>query len=432
MPKVVIGLDVGDCLSRRDVPEASGDRCYPATTEGAYAFLVLFVAEHGPDSVHLISRTNTANWYSWCGNTCIEHWVVRFAKQLGLLELGVPEDHIHLTRHRTGKRGKGPVAKRLGLTHMVDNDLECLWSTLYDPCGNASDTMEKVIQFTGLSPRCIGWPPDGANRLVTLRTWHDVAKHFNLPCTDTVWEGLCKRGPPHCPPIQAPAAECVRLVMAAGAPAPGLHDTGETGSPPQTGSPRPSVGRCSLGQSSASQHAPSAVQDQIATLTANVIELKEQIANLTAMHEQTASTASTAQKAAAAAQATATQWAAQLKGAETQTVSKASATDDEELPPRRGAAASSSSGAAPPEPPPWSHWKSAATQGRAWLARKARRAELHSQGFLPSRGSSTRTEMCGMCWKNQPGKYCELNLCRVCCTWKRRNTGDACEQHDWQ
>eukprot|EP00972_Heterocapsa_arctica_P072647 10726028-Heterocapsa_arctica.AAC.1 len=32
--------------------------------------------------------------------------------------------------------------------------------------------------------------------------------------------------------------------------------------------------------------------------------------------------------------------------------------------------------------PPWSHWKAAQIQGRGWLDKKARRAELHSHGIL--------------------------------------------------
>jgi hypothetical protein len=190
---VVLGLDIGDCLSRRDVPSADGDLCYRSAAEGAYAFLVLFTAKYGAE-------------------------VVRFAKQFGLPACGVPDSHIHVvTSQKSVKYGKGPIAKDLGLTHMVD-DMECLWSALFDPVFNASDTLEQVIQFTSLQPRRPlpnnirgTWPQDAQHRLVRLRTWHDVAKYFDLTCTSELWESISRRGPPHCPPMRPTSKEMVKL-----------------------------------------------------------------------------------------------------------------------------------------------------------------------------------------------------------------------------
>ena len=39
--------------------------------------------------------------------------------------------------HRIGRGGKGEAAKRLQLTHLVDDSLDCLWSILQDDYGNA-------------------------------------------------------------------------------------------------------------------------------------------------------------------------------------------------------------------------------------------------------------------------------------------------------
>ena len=54
------------------------------------------------------------------------------------------------TKGKSGNIGKGPVAQDLRLTHMVDNYKECLWGVMCDPCGNAMNTLHKVILFTGL------------------------------------------------------------------------------------------------------------------------------------------------------------------------------------------------------------------------------------------------------------------------------------------
>ena len=61
--------------------------------------------------------------------------------------LGIPDEQIHLTSQQSGSDGKGPVAERLGITHMVDNDCECLSSVL-----QCAQTMKMCILFTGLNP----------------------------------------------------------------------------------------------------------------------------------------------------------------------------------------------------------------------------------------------------------------------------------------
>ena len=203
--------------------------------------MVLLMAKHGADSVHLISKTSSGLRHSWRKGTCIDAWVVRFGKQCG-----VSEDHIHVTKHKSGKHGKGPVAEHLGLTHMVDNDMECLWSVMFDPEGNASDTVEQVIQLTGLKPRDIAWPRSARDSLAKLHTWQDVAMRFDLPCHSELWESISIRGPPRRPPMQRRAAEI--LVAPTGLPpgppppppprqAPASNAKGVE--PPQTWSPFP-------------------------------------------------------------------------------------------------------------------------------------------------------------------------------------------------
>ena len=196
---LVLGLEIGDCLSRRDVKKRDGDQCWLSAAKGAYAFLVLFVAEYGPESLHVISKTSRGTWHSTHAGRQVEAWVVRFAKQFGLSRCGVPDTHIHVTSQKSGFHGKGPVAERLQLTHMVDNDRECLWSVLCDPFGNASATLVQCIQFTGLRRRDIRWPPGAYGMLTELEKWYDVARYFKLPGVE-FWDAISLQGPPYRPP----------------------------------------------------------------------------------------------------------------------------------------------------------------------------------------------------------------------------------------
>ncbi len=438
---MVLGLDIGDCLSRRDVPSADGDLCYRSAAKGAYAFLVLFTAKYGADSVHLISKTNSGQWYSWRGDTRVEAWVVRFAKQFGLPECGVPEDHIHVTKHKSGKYGKGLVAKDLGLTHMVDNDMECLWSVLFDPVGNASDTLEQVIQFTSLQPRALPnrgtWPQDAQHRMVRLHTWHDVAMYFDLTRHPRdLWDTISRHGPPHCPPMRPTSKEMVKLarILAASAgAAAALADDDDA--PPPASSPAPASKakwggifaprrpgrRAATATSAEPPPSDNNLDDEdsgvlaakkIAALAAEVSALKDEMKRTTL----TAEAAAIKAEAVAVAVADAAQRSSGAGSSRDPAPSAA--------PPRPKAA-----GAAQ-EDPSWAHWRSAAIHGRSWLNKKARRAELHSKGILPSRGASTRTVQRSMCLRNQPGTYCDLQLCGICCQMRRRNTDDGYWQHD--
>ena len=55
-------------------------------------------------------------------------------------------ENVVLCKHRIGPNGKGRAASALGLTHFVDNDMDCLWSCCQDKAGNCRDTLE---QHTG-------------------------------------------------------------------------------------------------------------------------------------------------------------------------------------------------------------------------------------------------------------------------------------------
>ena len=49
---------------------------------------------------------------------------------------------VVLCKWAYGREGKGQAASALGLSHFVDNDMDCLWSLCRDPHGNVRDRME--------------------------------------------------------------------------------------------------------------------------------------------------------------------------------------------------------------------------------------------------------------------------------------------------
>ena len=80
-----------------------------------------------------------------CVSQQVEHWVVRLIRHCGLCHLGWNADaNMFVCTQTFGNDGKGATAHRngLGLTHMVDNHLECLWSVVADHHGNQSATLE--------------------------------------------------------------------------------------------------------------------------------------------------------------------------------------------------------------------------------------------------------------------------------------------------
>ena len=75
----------------------------------------------------------------------VEAWVVRFMRFCGLSRLGWDVDtQLHLTTETHGWNGKGKASVGLELTHMIDNECDCLWSVLADPHGNCGETMQVI------------------------------------------------------------------------------------------------------------------------------------------------------------------------------------------------------------------------------------------------------------------------------------------------
>ena len=183
MPPVV-AIDVGDVASKQTDEKVEGNQMYTAVEDGFWAFAVLFAAEFGLQNMHFISRTTRGTWHSHHGRLGrVEAWVVRLIRSTGLLEMGMPEENIHLTPQKSGPNGKGVASRDLQLTHMIDNDLECLWSVLNDRAGNSGLSIRRrngrVIQYMGLRPvDSRWWRDEDDDWLERCDSWFQVAGAF--------------------------------------------------------------------------------------------------------------------------------------------------------------------------------------------------------------------------------------------------------------
>jgi hypothetical protein len=130
---VTVGFDVGNVLSAPNTGDKlDGDLIYRAMTNGAYACFLLCVAVFGAANCGVVSRTNTGKWYSQWGGKCVEHWVVRFLRQAGCFQMGMPEDNVKFVTEYDGAYGKGPKIAELRFTHFIDDHRRCGIAALTD------------------------------------------------------------------------------------------------------------------------------------------------------------------------------------------------------------------------------------------------------------------------------------------------------------
>ena len=72
-----------------------------AVDYGFTAFAMLWKKTYGGlGNFHVITRTNRGEWQSWHEGCEVEAYVVRVARAAGLMEMGMPEDNMHLTTEK--------------------------------------------------------------------------------------------------------------------------------------------------------------------------------------------------------------------------------------------------------------------------------------------------------------------------------------------
>ena len=157
-----------------------GTDIYQAVEEGFWPFVVLWAAEFGLRDFHFISRTTRGTWHSWHHRLGkVEAWVVRLIRSTGVIDLGLSEMNIHLTKSKSGPEGKGPKCRGDGivLTHMIDNDLECLWSVIHEGGPEQRASINRngaVIQYTGVRPVGDRWSDEDKDLLIEIGSWREV------------------------------------------------------------------------------------------------------------------------------------------------------------------------------------------------------------------------------------------------------------------
>ena len=116
-----------------------------AAAPGAYVTLLAVAYAYGREALHVISKVKKVEGSNYRGRPQV-HWVRRFISSLRIFGMdneggpAAPGDVV-LVKKESGPEGKGPAASALGLSHFVDNDMDCLWSLCRDSHGNVRDRM---------------------------------------------------------------------------------------------------------------------------------------------------------------------------------------------------------------------------------------------------------------------------------------------------
>ena len=101
---------------------------------------------------------------------------------------GFRRENLRFCDRRSGPRGKGPVAQRLGLTHFVDDNDECLWSVYCDPAGCAGEAVRRcggqLFYFPRSGrpppPRPRSWPDPPPGVVTPVAGWVDLLARLNV------------------------------------------------------------------------------------------------------------------------------------------------------------------------------------------------------------------------------------------------------------
>ena len=99
---------------------------YRAVVPGAHVTLLAVAHVFGREALHVVSRVSNPKGGVYRG-VQQPHWVVRLLSSLRLFR---PDDRgnplgVTLCTRQFGRGGKGRAAQHLGLTHFVDNEMDC-------------------------------------------------------------------------------------------------------------------------------------------------------------------------------------------------------------------------------------------------------------------------------------------------------------------
>ena len=179
-----LGLDIGDVMSRRSKYNTPA---WQTADHDCYPFVVLFGAKYGLADMHIISRTNRGVAYN---NNGSDVWVTRFIRQLGVFNMGMPEENLHVVRQA---EDKGNVVLNANLMGFVDNDAECLDSIMRRSQGTVlfhySNNADHARRFVGRHAHL-------NNHVKHITSWFELANDIGLPQDRELWDSIGSNGPP--------------------------------------------------------------------------------------------------------------------------------------------------------------------------------------------------------------------------------------------
>ena len=202
------GVDIGNVLSMRSKNWGCKVQAWKsADPSGAYAFCMLYCLAYGAENLFFVSRTNNGSWRTFNGKH--EAWVVRFIRELGFFDMGVPEDNLKICKEYWEK---GKIAHDHNLGRFIDDRFDCLMGVSYlvpdcDLWCYTNDERGPHQQYTTEYPRDAQFREDFFNSLNYCDNWRAMAsnckleKLLNFPnySFNDIWESLIIHGPPRKP-----------------------------------------------------------------------------------------------------------------------------------------------------------------------------------------------------------------------------------------
>ena len=202
------GVDIGNVLSMRSKNwEWKVQAWKSADPSGAYAFCMLYCIAYGAENLFFVSRTNNGSWHTFNGKN--EAWVVRFIRELGFFDMGVPEDNLKIC---TEYWEKGKIAHEQNLGRFIDDRLDCLmgvshWVPDCDLWLYTNDVRGPRQQQSTEYPYDAQFREDFFNSLNYCDNWRAMASKCKLEkllkfqnySFNDIWESLIIHGPPRKP-----------------------------------------------------------------------------------------------------------------------------------------------------------------------------------------------------------------------------------------
>ena len=202
----ILGLDIGDVLSVKDPHSTNAHlkdvNIWAQADPGCYAFLLLYGFTFGFANLLICTRILGDDTWQDKHGVWHESWGRRFIRYgLGLFDLGLPENQLVTVRERSEK---GAVCTEWDVSAFIDDHLHCLSSILHDNPGCT------IIQYRcGHETRAMHgpswlWGPsvtEAKRAGFTMNSWYELAKAFDLPHTDAMFEYVTTdKFPPTCRP----------------------------------------------------------------------------------------------------------------------------------------------------------------------------------------------------------------------------------------